>query len=131
MGSLTKRGNKYQAKVRKKGYDAVSKTFATKALAERWIREIETDMDRQVFVSHSALESTKFEELTQLYEENVAQSMKSFANIQCRLRGLNRHFGHLFLRESVGRALLNDERRLRIHHLNIRAKKERRRIGFV
>ena len=63
MATLTKRKDgQWQAKIRRRGYPMVSKTFGTKAKAERWARIIEKEMDesprvcRRVFyLSHAAL----------------------------------------------------------------------------
>ena len=54
MATITKRNDKqWQAKVRKKGFSSVSKTFPTKVAAQKWAREIECDMDKGSYVSLS------------------------------------------------------------------------------
>ena len=45
MASVRKRGDKYQAQVRIKGYAPQSKTFKTKAAATAWCRRTESSMD--------------------------------------------------------------------------------------
>lgn len=45
MASITRRGDHYQAKVRRRGHPTQSATFRTKAAAERWARKIETGVD--------------------------------------------------------------------------------------
>ena len=50
MATITKRDNgKWQAKCRRKGFRSQSKTFRTKADAERWAREVELAMDKSIF----------------------------------------------------------------------------------
>lgn len=44
MATITKRARGWQVQVRRKGYAPVSKLFRTKALAERWSREVEDQM---------------------------------------------------------------------------------------
>ena len=64
MATITKRGPKqWQAKVRKKGYKPISRTFATKARAERWAVGVESDMENRVFVDSSLADSTTFDEI--------------------------------------------------------------------
>jgi integrase len=45
MPTITKRGDRYQARVRRRGHATQSATFRTKAAAERWARSIETGVD--------------------------------------------------------------------------------------
>jgi integrase len=45
MASINQYGDKWRAEVRRKGYKAKCKTFATKAAAVRWARDIETAID--------------------------------------------------------------------------------------
>ena len=52
MASIRKRGDlQWEARIRRQGRPTTCKTFDTKAEAERWAREIESEMDRGVFVS--------------------------------------------------------------------------------
>lgn len=45
MATITKRADSWQAKVRRRGFSAVSETFRTRAAAERWARQIEHGLD--------------------------------------------------------------------------------------
>ena len=46
MGTITKRGElQWQAKVRRKGYPAQSRTFSYKEDAEKWVRDLERAAD--------------------------------------------------------------------------------------
>lgn len=49
MPTITRRGERWQAKVRRKGYPAQSETFRTKGLAEKWARDIEAQIDAGKF----------------------------------------------------------------------------------
>ncbi|MFP3889969.1 MAG: hypothetical protein ACLFVM_06700 [Ralstonia sp.] len=61
MATFTKRGDlQWQAKIRRKGYPDQSKTFSTRADAEKWARSVELEMDRGRFVSSSEAERTTF-----------------------------------------------------------------------
>lgn len=46
MGSIRKRGNRYQAQVRRQGQRSIGKSFIFRQDAERWIREVEAKIDR-------------------------------------------------------------------------------------
>lgn len=45
MASITQRGDRWQARVRRKGHPPQSQAFKTKAAAERWARAIEAALD--------------------------------------------------------------------------------------
>lgn len=49
MATITKRGDRYQVRVRRRGFAEQSDTFRTKAAAERWAREVEAKMDAGAF----------------------------------------------------------------------------------
>lgn len=98
MATITKRGEgQWQAKIRKRGYKTQSKTFQTKARAEKWARMVESEMDRGVFLSTTEAETTLLSELFSQYAEEVAPTKKSEVDIKCRLRLLDKHLGHLVL----------------------------------
>ena len=72
MATLTKRIDKYwQAKVRKKGFPTVSKTFPTKAAAQKWAREVECEMDKGSYVSLSVAETTTLNSILERYLGNM------------------------------------------------------------
>ena len=62
----------WQARVRRKGWPAQSKTFRTKAEAETWARKVEAEIDRGSFVSASQAEGTSFKELAQRFKTEFA-----------------------------------------------------------
>lgn len=77
MATITKRDDyQWQAKIRRRGYPAQSKTFETRADAEAWARDIESKMDRGVFVDRSELEKTVFKTLIERYREEVTPTKK-------------------------------------------------------
>ncbi len=56
MATLQKRGDRWRAMVRKQGHAPVTKTFSTKAMAERWAREVERDIEARAFNDPRQLE---------------------------------------------------------------------------
>ena len=77
MATFTKRGDlQWQAKVRRKGYPPQSRTFAAKADAEAWARDIEREMDRGCFLDRSEAEATTLYEALERYAREVTPRKK-------------------------------------------------------
>jgi len=82
MATIRKRGElQWEARIRRQGRTTTCKTFETRAEAERWAREIESEMDRGVFVSSSEADNTTLQEAISRYIDeyipNLAQPDKS------------------------------------------------------
>lgn len=77
MAYIRKRGElQWQVEIRRKGHKLQSRTFNTRAEAERWARHIENEMDRGVFVDRSEAESTTLKEALERYEREVSAFKK-------------------------------------------------------
>ncbi len=100
MATIIKRGPyQWQAKIRKKGHKAVSKTFDYRADAEQWARDIEVEMDRGIYISRREAETTTFSEAIDRYiDEHILRNL-SHANREVnRVRILQkRDWGDRFL----------------------------------
>lgn len=73
MATFEQRESGYwQAKIRRKGWPKQSKTFRTKAEAEGWARQIESEMDRGLFQSVTEAEKTMFSDLIKRFREEFA-----------------------------------------------------------
>lgn len=71
MATIRKRGElQWQAIVKRKGYPLQSKTWNTRKEAEAWARQIESEMDRGVFVSRGEVERTTIGDLVERYRED-------------------------------------------------------------
>jgi len=68
MASYTKRGNRWRAQIRKAGQPTVSKTFPNKTQAQRWARQVESDMDRQSWGDPSLLAERSLQWLIEQYQ---------------------------------------------------------------
>jgi integrase len=78
MATIIKRGPKqWQAKVRRRNYPLVTKTFATKADAEAWVTVTESQMLRKVYVSHTEADRTTLREALERYQREVTPAKKS------------------------------------------------------
>ena len=57
MGTITKRGElQWQAKVRRRGFPAQSRTFSYKEDAERWVRAMERELETTGFIDRREAE---------------------------------------------------------------------------
>jgi integrase len=68
MASLRKRGPyQWEVRIRRKGQPVTCKTFETRILAEKWAREIESEMDKGTYISRSEAENTTLSEALDRY----------------------------------------------------------------
>lgn len=68
MATIRKRGElQWQAIVKRKGFPGQSKTWNTRKEAEAWARQIESEMDRGVFVSRVEAERATLAEIIERY----------------------------------------------------------------
>ncbi len=59
MATIQKRGDlQWRARIRPRGYPIQSQTFMTKVRAEAWVRQMESEIERGVFVSRAEAETT-------------------------------------------------------------------------
>jgi integrase len=76
MASLRKRGDTWEARVRRQGFRTVGKSFKTKAEAERWVSVIESEMVRNEYADRRVLERKTLGCLLKRYLEEVCPSKK-------------------------------------------------------
>jgi integrase len=94
MATIRKRDTgSWQVSVRLKGRNPIYKTFRTKAAAERWARETETEVERGSFISTQSAESTLFKELTDRYVLEVLPTKKSQRQVISQLNKINDQLG--------------------------------------
>lgn len=67
MASITKRGDSWRVQVRRRGHKPLYQTFTKKALAERWAREMESEVEAGKFVA----EDPDFGVLVQRYIDEI------------------------------------------------------------
>jgi integrase len=91
MATLRNRSGKWQARVVRKGHIPVTKTFQAKQDAERWARQVESDMDKGSFSSPVLAERTTFKEVVERYIKEVTPTMRSLSEDTFRLRKLSKH----------------------------------------
>ncbi|MHB8562415.1 MAG: hypothetical protein ACYDDA_00445 [Acidiferrobacteraceae bacterium] len=77
MASITYRGpRQWLVRIRRKGFPLQSKTLDTKAQAEAWVRQIEGEMDRGVFVSRAEAECTTLADALERYIQEYLPQLK-------------------------------------------------------
>ena len=77
MATIIKRGPlQWQVRIRRRGYPTTNKTFETRADAEAWARQIESEMDRGVFVSRAEAEQYTLKECLDRYIEEYTPRLK-------------------------------------------------------
>jgi len=91
MASIRSRNGLWQARITRKGQVPIAKSFLTRQDAERWARQIETEMDRGSFVNLGLAEKTLFKDIIERYVQEVTLKTRSMKEDTYRLRALARH----------------------------------------
>ena len=86
MASIQRRDDKWQVRVRRKGFPLEVKSFTSRQDAERWARSVETEMDRGSYVSRSEAESTTLKDVLERYIAEVCPSKRGGVDEAIRLR---------------------------------------------
>jgi len=80
----------WRARIRRKGFPPQTKTFETKYEAEAWERMFLSEMDRGIFVSRVAAESTTLLECLERYAKEIVPKKKGYKQDESRVRVLKR-----------------------------------------
>lgn len=91
MATIRKRGDSWQARVRRFGYPDEVKTCSTRTEAERWARAIESEMDGGQFVSRLMAEQTLFGDVIRRYIKFVTPGKRGCIEETIRLNATLRH----------------------------------------
>lgn len=90
MASFRLHGNRWQARVRRHGYPNQTKSFDTKADAEKWARSIECEIDQGLFISINEAQRTTLKDVIARYLKEVTPTMKSASEDTIRLKAIMR-----------------------------------------
>ncbi|GAB6847566.1 site-specific integrase [Paraburkholderia kururiensis] len=83
MGTITKRGElQWQAKVRRKGFPQVSKTFMYREDAERWVRALEREQETSGFINRREAERNTLGAVLLRYQREVTPTKVKSAAIE-------------------------------------------------
>ena len=90
MATIRRRGNKYQAQIRKDGYKTVSRTFSSVSVARSWAKAVEADMERNLYLCTQ--ENVTIGKLLDQYHKEVSQTQRSVESTTYMLQTLSNHF---------------------------------------
>jgi hypothetical protein len=90
MATFRKRGERWQAQVRRVDHPPISKTFRTKADAQVWARAIESALDDgdDTVVEADATARLTLADLLDRYRVSVTPGKKSRVHEECRIKNL-------------------------------------------
>lgn len=92
MATFRKRGTKWQAQIRFKGYTPTSRSFTFKSDAEAWARQIEAALERSGLpAARPSLERVTLRLLLERYETSVTPLKKGKAAEKYLLRTIQKH----------------------------------------
>lgn len=90
MASIRQHGNKWQARISRKGYKSQIKSFHTKLDAQKWAKQIEVEIDKGSYVNLALAEHTTFKELIHRYIDEVLPTLRGGNADVIRLKALAR-----------------------------------------
>jgi integrase len=90
MATIRKRGDKWQARVQRRSIPAQSKSFNTRADAEKWSRAVEREIDLGIYVVRSAAERSTVGDIIKRYFEEVTPTKRGCVLEEIRLNALRR-----------------------------------------
>ena len=90
MASFRQHGNGWQGRIRRRGYPDITKTFETKADAEKWARALESEIDKGLFASINEAQRNTLGDLIARYLAEVTPTMKGATEDTIRLKAIMR-----------------------------------------
>ena len=91
MATFRNRHGKWQARVQRKGQQPVSKSFQSKQDAEKWARQLESEIDKGSYTNLVLAERTTFGEVIERYIKEVIIKCRGQLEHTYRLKALARH----------------------------------------
>ncbi|MEY8216014.1 MAG: site-specific integrase [Colwellia sp.] len=114
MATITARNNnQFQAKIRKKGYISVSKTFPTKKAAIEWAQDIENKMTQGTFKSTKRAETTLISDAFERYWDEKVSKTKSASSTRYVINKLQSVIGHVHFID-ISKDLVRDYKEYRL-----------------
>ncbi|MES9973783.1 MAG: hypothetical protein ABW094_05935 [Candidatus Thiodiazotropha sp.] len=118
MATITSRApDKYQVKVRKQGYPTQSKTFSSKKSAQKWARNVESEMEQGVFLDFKIARDMSLSELMKKYELEILTEKRSQQHVRSLICTLDAEIGHYRLVYITSR-LLSEHRDKRLQYVS-------------
>jgi integrase len=90
MATIERRATYWRVKIRRRGFPEQTRSFDTKASAEKWARDVERDLDRGIFVDRTEAEKNTLSDLIERYLREVTPTKRSRDPETWRLSSLKR-----------------------------------------
>ena len=92
MATIRKiRSGKWFVEIRKQGYPNISKAFLEKSTASKWAREVEMQMDKNIFEDYSGAAGTSLKALLIKYREEITPKKRGFREEKSKINYLINH----------------------------------------
>ncbi|WP_019024096.1 MULTISPECIES: integrase [unclassified Thioalkalivibrio] len=91
MATIEKRGKTWRAKIRRRGFPAISRTFDTRSQAQQWARREETRIDRDEWDDPGEARTTTLREALERYLREVTPRKRGARQETLRIQAWMRH----------------------------------------
>ena len=92
MATIRKRqSGKWQVIIRKKNYPSVVRSFLEKSTATKFAKDVETQMDKQIFQDLTGASTTTLKELMIKYRDEIVPTQKAHRSTTATLNMLMKH----------------------------------------
>ena len=81
MATIRKQRGKWQVIIRKKDYPNISKVFIEKRTANKWAKQVETEMERGIFEDFTKAHSIIVRDLLVKYQKEITPKKKECRKI--------------------------------------------------
>jgi integrase len=94
MPTIRKKGDRqWHVQIRKRGYPKQTRTFSTRADADKWAIIVEWEMERGIFISRTEAEATTLREVADRYLVEILPTKRGAAADASRLKTILSNFG--------------------------------------
>ena len=91
MAGYRKRNGKWEVRIRRNNSKNLSKTFINKEDAQRWAREQESKLDKEIFEDLTAANNILLKDLINRYIKEVVVNKKSYQSERYKAQKLCKH----------------------------------------
>ncbi len=93
MASIRKRGQSWHAQVRMRGHRPVTQSFRSKVTAAKWAKQVETEIEKGVFLEIRQAQTTSLAEILDRYANEVLPTKRAIASELSRIKRLKGELG--------------------------------------
>ena len=90
MGTIRKRGSRWEAQIRRRGLPEITKTFARRTEADAWVAVVESEVVRGVYQDRSLAAEFTFGDLLGRYALEVTPTKKGAHAERCQIEAMRR-----------------------------------------